>query len=173
MLAWILEAVTGRRISDLISELLWQPMGAGYDAEVTIDRHGNAHADGGISATLRDTALFGESWRTGKAWNGQQLLPPRWIEETIHPSALPTDPADDSTTRAMARANSYYSRNWWIVDADHTLYAARGYCGQAVYIDPPTEVVIVLFSAWPEHTPEKEHDVVEVVRSVTQMLSRT
>jgi CubicO group peptidase (beta-lactamase class C family) len=173
MLMWALEAVTGKQISDLISGLLWQPMGAGNDAEVTIDRHGNAHADGGISATLRDTALFGESWRTGKAWNGQQLLPPRWIEETIHPSALPAVQGHDSTTGAMTRTNSYYSRNWWIIDSDRPLYAARGYCGQAVYIDPPTEAVIVVFSAWPEHTPEKEHEVVEVARSVTQALRRT
>ncbi len=169
MLAWVLEAVTGQRISDLISELLWQPMGAGHDAEVTIDRHGNAHADGGISATLRDIALFGESWRTGKAWNGQQLLPPRWIQQTIHPGA---SPADGVAEGARENAISYYSRNWWIIDAGRPLYAARGYCGQAVYVDPPTEVVIVLLSAWPRHTPEKEQDVVEVVRSVAQALSR-
>jgi CubicO group peptidase (beta-lactamase class C family) len=170
MLAWVLEAVTGQRISDLISELLWQPMGAGHDAEVTIDRHGNAHADGGISATLRDVALFGESWRTGKAWNGQQLLPPRWIQQTIHPGASPSDGVAES---ARENANSYYSRNWWIIDAGRPLYAARGYCGQAVYVDPPAEAVIVLLSAWPRHTPDREQDVVEVVRSVTQALSRT
>ena len=168
MLAWVLEAVTGQRISDLISELLWQPMGARSDAEVTVDRHGNACADGGISATLRDIALFGESWRTGKAWNGQRLLPQRWIQETVHPSA---SPVDGVAACATAHANSYYSRNWWIVDASRPLYAARGYCGQALYIDPLTEIVIVLFSAWPEHTPEKEHDVVEVVSSLAQALS--
>ncbi len=170
MLAWVLEAVTGQRISDLISELLWQPMGAGSHAEVTVDRHGNACADGGISATLRDTALFGETWRTGKAWNGQRLLPQRWIEETVHPSASPAVPGDDCAPRATAHANSYYSRNWWIVDASRPLYAARGYCGQALYIDPPTEAVVAVFSAWPEHTPANEHDVVEVVSSLAQAL---
>lgn len=168
MLAWVLETLTGQRLSDLISELLWQPMGAQSDAEVTVDRHGNACADGGISATLRDTALFGESWRTGKASTGQPLVPQQWIQETVHPSASPVEAAGPHAT---VRANSYYSRNWWIIDASRPLYAARGYCGQAVYIDPRTEIVVVLFSAWPEHTPEREQDVVDVVTCLAQALS--
>ena len=31
-------------------------MGAEFDAEITVDAHGNAMADGGVCATLRDLA---------------------------------------------------------------------------------------------------------------------
>ena len=54
VLAWVLEKAGRARFSDLVAGELWQPMGAEHDAEVTVDGHGNALADGGISATLRD-----------------------------------------------------------------------------------------------------------------------
>ena len=34
-------------------------MGAEFDAEITVDARGNAMADGGICATLRDLGRFG------------------------------------------------------------------------------------------------------------------
>src|SRR5262249_17600328 len=54
VLAWVLEKAGRARFADLVERLLWQPMGAEYDADITLDAHGNALADGGISATLRD-----------------------------------------------------------------------------------------------------------------------
>lgn len=85
MLGWVLEAVTGRRLADLIAELIWVPMGAEADAEMTVDRHGNAHADGGISATLRDVGRLGELWREGGAWGDAEIVPRQWIERTLSP----------------------------------------------------------------------------------------
>src|SRR5579862_6315750 len=59
VLAWVLERAGGARFHELISRELWMPMGAEFDAEVTLDAHGNPMADGGISATLRDLGRFG------------------------------------------------------------------------------------------------------------------
>ena len=50
------------------------------------------------------------------------------------------------------------------------MYAARGYCGQALYVDMAAEIVAVLFSAWPKHTAEQEEGVVDVVRAVSAAL---
>lgn len=170
MLAWVLEAATGQRMSDLISELLWQPMGAEDDAEITLDRHGNAYADGGISATLRDVARLGELWRGGGAWNGHTVVPHRWIEETIRPGWAVEASSGRASGTAIAARSGYYSQNWWIIDPERALYAARGYCGQALYIDTEAELVVVALSAWPEHTAEQEQEVVEVVRSLAEVL---
>ena len=59
VLAWVLERASDTRFHELVARELWTPMGAEFDAEVTLDRHGNAMADGGICATLRDLARFG------------------------------------------------------------------------------------------------------------------
>ena len=59
VLAWVIERAAGERLVELIARELWQPMGAEFDAEITVDAHGNPMADGGISATLRDVRHFG------------------------------------------------------------------------------------------------------------------
>ena len=53
MLGWVCERAAGVRMAELISTLIWQPMGAEFDAEITCDPMGTAIHDGGMSATLR------------------------------------------------------------------------------------------------------------------------
>src|SRR5687768_1681572 len=38
LLGWIIERAAGRRYADLMSDLIWKPMGAQHDAIVTIDK---------------------------------------------------------------------------------------------------------------------------------------
>ena len=42
VLAWVIERAGRGRFADLVSKELWQPMGAEFDAEVTVNRNGNA-----------------------------------------------------------------------------------------------------------------------------------
>ena len=59
VLAWVLERVTGRSFVQLVSEEVWQQIGAEYPADITVDRDGYGWASGGMSATLRDLVRFG------------------------------------------------------------------------------------------------------------------
>jgi CubicO group peptidase (beta-lactamase class C family) len=59
MLGWACERASGTRMADLISAL-WQPIGTERDAEITCDPLGSAIHDGGVSATARDLARFGQ-----------------------------------------------------------------------------------------------------------------
>ena len=49
-------------------------MGAEFDAEITVDGRGNAMADGGICATLRDMGRFGLLF-TGEPAPGSRYRP--------------------------------------------------------------------------------------------------
>src|SRR6476620_11784112 len=60
MLGWVCERASGTRMADLIAALIWQPMGAERDGEITCDPLGSAIHDGGVSATARDLARFGQ-----------------------------------------------------------------------------------------------------------------
>ena len=60
MLGWACERASGTRMADLVSAIIWQPIGAERDAEITCDPLGSAIHDGGISATARDLARFGQ-----------------------------------------------------------------------------------------------------------------
>ena len=59
LMAWIIERATGARFADLMSEHLWQPMGAETSAYITVDRLGAPRAAGGMCVTLRDLARVG------------------------------------------------------------------------------------------------------------------
>ena len=67
VLGWVIEQAGGGRLHELIARLVWQPMGAEFDAEITVDAHGNAMADGGVCATLRDLGRFGLLFAAGAA----------------------------------------------------------------------------------------------------------
>jgi len=58
-----MERVTGKRLPQIVSENLWAPMGAEEDANITVDVLGCGTASGGISASLRDYARFGNVYR--------------------------------------------------------------------------------------------------------------
>ena len=60
MLGWVCERAAGTRMAELISTLIWQPIGAEFDAEITCDGVGSAIHDGGMSARARDLARFGQ-----------------------------------------------------------------------------------------------------------------
>src|SRR5204862_154872 len=60
VLGWVCERAAGRPMAELISELIWAPMGAEHDASLLHDGLGAAVHDGGLCATARDVARFGQ-----------------------------------------------------------------------------------------------------------------
>ena len=54
LLGWILERVSGTDFATLLSREIWQPMGAEFDAYITLDRLGAPQTDGGLCVTTRD-----------------------------------------------------------------------------------------------------------------------
>src|SRR5262249_49734417 len=83
LLAWVVERATGRRYADLISELIWRPIGAARCAYITVDRLGAPHAAGGICATVRDLALLGQLIATDGEQRGNQLIPRAWLKDIV------------------------------------------------------------------------------------------
>jgi len=60
VLGWVCERAAGLPMAELISELIWAPMGAEHDALMLHDGLGAAVHDGGLCATARDVARFGQ-----------------------------------------------------------------------------------------------------------------
>ena len=83
LLGWVIERAAGRRYTDLVSELLWRPMGATADAYITVDRLGAPRAAGGMCATLRDLALVGQLVANRGHRDGRQIVPADWIDDIL------------------------------------------------------------------------------------------
>ena len=150
MLAWVMERAAGDRLSNLISKLLWQPMGAEFDAEITVDAEGNPMADGGICTTLRDLARFGQLLANRGRRDGAPVIPESWIDDTLTPASdsveafLASEPDAEQVERG-----SYYRNQFWVFDHRAPIYRGSGINGQHVLVHGPAEVVIAKFSTWP------------------------
>ena len=145
VLGAVLRRVTGKPLSDLLSERIFARLGAEHDAYFTIDPTGVEFAGGGLNLTLRDLARFGEAMRLGGRYNGAQIVPRRVVEsiqrggnrEHFAPAGYATLPGWS------------YRDMWWVSHNDHGAYTARGIHGQGIYIDPAAEMVIARFASHP------------------------
>lgn len=145
VLAWVIERAAGMRLHELISRELWQPMGAEFDAGITVDGHGNPMADGGICASLRDLARFGQLYLEG----GRGIVPKDWIEDTIRGApdgARAFAEGDDSPGYPPG---AHYRNCWWIRDPGVPFYQASGINGQNIFVHVPSQTVVAKFSTWP------------------------
>lgn len=144
-LGWIIRRVTGKSVSENLSERIWSRLGAEQDAYFTVDLVGNEFAGGGLNAALRDLARFGEMIRSDGRFNGQQIIAKAVIDD-IRKGASKDD---------FAKANYKllpgwsYRNMWWITHNEHGAFMARGVHGQAIYIDPKAEMVIARFGSHP------------------------
>ncbi len=147
VVGWVCERASGTHLCDLVSTLIWQPMGAEHDACFTVDRAGTALADGGFNASLRDYARFGLLYANGGVVEGKPVVPAPWVE-----ACRRGDPAAFGAPYTEALPGGAYTRQWWVRDPEAGIFMARGVFGQMIYVDPARALVIVKLSTWPDFT---------------------
>lgn len=145
VLSWIIARVTGKRPHVVLSERIWSKLGAEHDADVVVDSAGAPALGGGLNPTLRDMARFGEAMRLGGRFNGQQIIPAAVVARIREGASK-----DDFAKAGYKTLPGWsYKSQWWVSHNAHGAYMARGIHGQAIYIDPKAEMVIVRFASNP------------------------
>lgn len=147
MLGIVVERAAGIRLSELLSERLWKPLGAKSNAMITVDREGFGRAAGGVSVTGRDLARVGEMMRQAGFAGGKSIVPEPWVRDTISAGDKAAWTAGDF---AKLAPNGSYRNQWYQSGMDSHAYCGIGIHGQWLYIDPPTETVIVKLSSQAE-----------------------
>ena len=145
VLAFIVRRASGMTLSDLLSERIWQPMGAEEDAHYHVDRIGTESGGGGLSTTLRDLARFGEMIRNGGRFNDRQIVPSAVVEDI----ARGGDPEKFKPSGYATLPGGSYRNQWWVTHNAHGAFMARGVHGQGIYIDPKAEMVIARYASHP------------------------
>ncbi|MEM7292873.1 MAG: serine hydrolase [Pseudomonadota bacterium] len=145
IIAHCMERVTSKRLPVLVSEEIWQPLGCEESADFSVDRTGYALASGGLSASLRDYARFGQMLCNGGVGNGKRIVPFEWISDTTRSDAREID-----EYRKKAMPNGGYRNQFWLRDRDRRILMARGIFGQLIYVDRDLDLVAVVLSSWPE-----------------------
>ena len=137
LLGWIVERATGRRFADLMSELVWAPMGAERPAYITVDRLGAPRTAGGMCCTTRDLARVGQLLVDG----GRGIVPADWIEDIA-------TMGDAEAWNAGEFAPDYpgvpmhYRAKWYVVRDRGPLLMGIGIHGQNLLVDRGGELVL-------------------------------
>jgi CubicO group peptidase (beta-lactamase class C family) len=150
MLGWVCERASGTRMADLISSLIWQPMGAEYDAEITCDAVGSAIHDGGVSATIRDLARFGQLLLDDGVAQGRQIIPSAWLQDARTPTPDVRQAFARSDNEPVLPGGWYRNQFWFVPGLSGEVLLCLGIHGQLIHVDRATRTVAVKLSSWPE-----------------------
>jgi CubicO group peptidase (beta-lactamase class C family) len=128
VLGWVCERAAGRPMAELISELIWAPMGAEHDALLLHDGMGTAVHDGGLCATARDVARFGQMLLDGgqvPGGFGGVVPPPGGTGGMGPPGRERASRAPDGGGGIRRVVPPQWLRRAWAVDADaRSVFAA-------------------------------------------------
>ncbi len=150
LLGWIIERASGARYADLMSELLWRPLGAETPAYITVDRLGAPRAAGGMCATARDLALVGKLVAEEGAREGKQIVPAAWIADIAGKGDAEAWKIGDFASYFPGIPMHYRSK--WYVErpagsAGGPMLFGIGVHGQNLFVDPERDLVIAKFSS--------------------------
>ncbi|MGB0840092.1 MAG: serine hydrolase domain-containing protein [Chitinophagales bacterium] len=139
ILGYCLEKAIGRNVASYLEEKLWQPLGMEYDAYITLDskRGKVSRTYGGIAVTARDLAKLGRLFLHQGNWNGQQILPKKWVQRC-------------STIHSHGGGSWFYATAWWLDHGhwstnleDSPSFFASGYDGQYIFVHPEANMIMI------------------------------
>ncbi|MFT5593001.1 MAG: CubicO group peptidase (beta-lactamase class C family) [Oceanicoccus sp.] len=172
VIGMVLRAATGKTIMEYFQEKLWSKLGSEQDAFYITDTTGEPMVLGGLNMISRDYARMGMLYRDHGMYNGEQIVPAQWIEDSITPDAPHLTPGkrDTATTRFG------YGYQWWLPENPDQEFLAIGIYGQYIFIDRKTNTVIVKNSAdrsFMENDYESKYLAVAAFRSIARSLQTT
>jgi len=157
LLGWVLERATGRRYADLMSELVWQRIGAERSAYITVDRLGAPRCAGGMCVTVRDLARVGQ-------WMLEQ--PSAWIADIERNGERSAWDAGSFAAYFPGLPMRYRSQ-WYVLEGEAPLIFALGIHGQNLFVDRRNEIVIAKVSS--QAMPLDAARIALTLRAVSQI----
>ena len=146
LLAWVCERASGMRYSDLLSDLLWTPLGAESSGYITVDRLGGMRAAGGMCFTARDLARVGLMIASYGYANNKQIIPEVWIKDIIQNGS---NSAWEKRLGMDEFGNMpmHYRSFWYVQKNGDPLIHGLGIHGQYLFIDPKLNLSVAWFSS--------------------------
>ncbi len=142
----IIEAATGKKISILFEEFIWKKLYPEQNALIVVDNKGVSYTGAGMNACTRDLARFGLMLSKEGYFEGEEVIPPEWIKDTVNADKTYKDNFSKDLLGQILPGGHY--RNQTLVDKNGSLYCL-GIFGQCIYVNPKYETVIVKLSSQP------------------------
>ena len=131
LLSIIIEKVTKRKISDLVYDWFWNPMGAENKALWQVDnkKTNNEKAYCCFNSNARDFARFGKLFKNDGNWGKLNLLNSSFVKKILKPR--------------FSKSPEYGYGLWLGEYNDKQFFSMRGHLGQYVIVFPTQNLMIV------------------------------
>jgi len=144
LLAMAIENATGRPLTQYFQEKIWHFIGIENDASWSYDskKDHEVKAFCCLNASVLDFAKFGRLILNQGLWNGQEIIPSKWVKESFR--------IQNNSKDSEGYAYTY----GWRVTPEGDFYA-KGVGGQYLYVCPHHRMLILRFGskyenmAWP------------------------
>ena len=141
LLSGIINVTTGMKTSEFAREYLFEPIGISQeDWSWWQDYQGTTSGAYGLHISPRAMARIGILCLNYGSWNGTQVVPEEWIEESITPSFF-----------------SGYGYLWWL---NPVYYLAGGYLGQWITMIPEYNITVILTAEIAEGTYSSRYNFI-------------
>jgi len=141
LLGWVLKKATDKSVAQYFEANVWKQIGTQYNATWGLDQvNGLTNTASRFQVTAIDFAKIGRLYLNKGKYNGKQVVPEDWVNQSINIGA-------EKPASAKGWQKSAHHYLWWIPqEGDKGDYAAEGMLGQRLYIDPKTNTIIVQFA---------------------------
>jgi len=143
LLSIILERATGKKVDEFAKEYLFSPLSITTFEWIKMAGSNTPAAASGLRLRSRDLLKFGILYHNKGKWNGKQIIPRDWIEQSFHTMI----PRPASTARP--RSTGGYGYQFWTFNdtvQTHPVYivAAVGNGDQRIYFDEKNNLLVVI-----------------------------
>ena len=132
LLSLIVERATNTKLNIYCQQKLWKPLEMEFDASWSIDSEENKTIKSFccINARARDFAKFGRLYLNNGNWNGNQIVPEKWVKKS---RSIINDSKD---------SQGYpYTYQWRVLE--NGFFFAKGVLGQYIFVNPDKNLVFV------------------------------
>jgi CubicO group peptidase (beta-lactamase class C family) len=138
VLGLVLEKVYRKNLSDLLSEKIFQKIGAETNAKWMLDvENGHEKAYCCFAPTAHDYARFGHLMLWKGNWKGRQVVPQAYMEAALSPATQIIDPKSNQPMQ-------FYGYQFWLQPyKGMQTQSMRGLLGQLIWAIPAKDAVIV------------------------------
>ena len=130
LLSAIITETTGMSSNEFAEINLFTPLGIS-DLSWPINPQGINIGWGELRMLPQDMAKIGYLYLNGGEWDGEQIVPTTWVE-------------DSTLKHISATLEDGYGYQWWVDNSG--MYLALGYAGQFIFVVPEKELVVVFTS---------------------------
>lgn len=130
LLSALINKKSGQNALDFAKKELFEPLGIKSAKWGPVDAQGVTDGEAGLFLSPHDMARIGYLYLHNGMWDGNQIIPPSWVERT-------------KAGGVTATFGFHYANLWWSIP-EKGAYMARGRHSQLILVLPKLDVVAVM-----------------------------